>query len=45
MVAFLLDVIPGSVIGGVCQRESILQVLLFAVMFGLPCIVWAAKAS
>lgn len=33
VVAFLLDVIPGSVIGAFASG-NILQVLLFAVMFG-----------
>ncbi len=44
IIAFLMDVIPGSVIGAFASG-NILQVLLFAVLFGLRCTVWAAKAS
>ena len=35
IVAFLLDVIPASVIGAFASG-NILQVLLFAVLFGIP---------
>lgn len=43
-MAFLLDIIPGSVIGAFASG-NILQVLMFAVLFGFALHRPAAKAS
>lgn len=42
LVAFIMDIIPGSVIGAFASG-NILQVLLFAVMFGFALHHWARK--